>query len=352
MAYRVIQWATGHMAKMAARAMAERPAYEIVGSFVYNKEKVGKDLGEICGTRNLGVKATNSRETIFNMDADCVLFLAGAENDNLAALRDVCDLLSSGKNVITTSVEFIYPKAMGDEFEQRIMNACKQGHSTFHGLGVAPGFGAESMALLLTRLSSRIDRLIFYETFHYDKYPSKFQMFDLMGFGYAPDDTAPLFSNLEIVGHVWKHSAMLVADTVGLKIDKIENFRDVVLADKDLNVAAGLIRKGTVGAMNFGTRIISEGKPRIIMQHYTRMDPELAPQWPVGDGYWTIIIEGLPSISATIEIGIHGEIHSDQACLATAMHAIHAVPYVIEAKPGILTLAETPPVWGGEAFHR
>ncbi len=142
---------------------------------------------------------------------------------------------------------------------------------------------------------------------------------------------------------------MLVADAVGLKIDKIENFRNVVLATEDLQVAAGLIHKGTVGAMNFGTRIISEEKQQITMQYFTRMYPKLAPEWPLGDGYWMLVLEGLPSISVRIDMGIHGEIHTDQACLATAMHA---VPYVIDAKPGILTLADVPPIWGGEAFHR
>lgn len=350
MTYRVVQWATGHTGKMVARAIAERPAYQMVGAFVYSADKVGQDLGSLCGIEPLGVTATNDRQAILDTEADCVMYLAGAENDVPGALDDVCALLASGKNVIATSVQFIYAKAMGGDFEQRIAAACAAGGATFHGLGVMPGFISENVALTLTRMSRRIDQLNAYETLLYNEYPSKFQMFDLMGFGYTPDDPTPLFSNSEVVAQVWRNSVMLLADTVGLEYDEIEIFRNLRVTDKDLHVAAGFIAKGTVGAINFGAQAMVNGEPRIVLQHYTRMDPDIAPDWPRGDG-WTIVLEGEPSVRAKIDVGIHGEVHTDQGCLATAMHAVHAVPYVVAAAPGILTLADVPPQWGGDAFH-
>ncbi|MDB6060896.1 MAG: hypothetical protein JWM78_999 [Verrucomicrobiaceae bacterium] len=351
MTYRIVHWATGHTGKMVIRATAERPDYKAVAGFVYSQEKVGKDLGDICGIEKLGVIATNDRDEILKTEADCVLFLAGAEVDVPQSLLDVCALLESGKNVIATAAQYIYPKSMGADFEAAIQTACKKGGSTFHGLGIMPGFFAESLPLLLSRLARRVDKLNAYETLAYDKYPSKYQMFDLMGFGYEPNDPTPVFSNVDLVGDTWRHSAMLMADTLGLKYDRIENFRNVAVTDRDLHVACGTIPKGTVGAMNFGVRVIADGKTRIVLQHYTRMAEHLAPEWPSGDG-WTVLMEGEPSISAKIEIGTEGSIMpTDDACMATGMHAIHAVPYVIAAKPGILTLADVPPVWGVDAFH-
>lgn len=350
MPYRIIQWATGHTGKMVVRAMAERPDYRIVGAFVYDPEKNGRDLGEICGIDKRGITATSDRQAIFDLDADCVMFLAGAENDVAGALDDVCALLASGKDVITTAAQFVYPKSLGPDIVDRISEACRQGGSTYHGLGIMLGFIAENVALTLTRMSRRIDQLNAYETLLYNEYPSTFQMFDLMGFGYGPDDPTPQFSDLDVVAQVWRHSCLLVAEAVNLPVDRIETFRHVQLAKRDLQVASGFIPKGTVAAINFGSQVISDGEPRIVMQHYTRMDPELAPDWPRGDG-WTIEIEGEPSLRAKIDVGIHGEVHTDQGCLATAMHAIHAVPYVTTAKAGILSLADVPPAWGGDAFH-
>jgi hypothetical protein len=351
MAYRIIHWATGHTGKMVVRAIAERPANEIVAAFTYSADKVGRDLGEVAGIASMGIALTDDRARILATDADCVLFLAGAENDVPGSVRDICALLASGKNVITTAANFIYPKSLGREIEGVIAQACMEGGSTFHGLGIMPGFLAESVPLYLARLSRRIDRLVASETLAYDKYPSAYQMFDLMGFGYAPDDPKPAFADVELVGDTWRHSGMLMADVLGLPIDRIENFRNVVVTDRDLHVAAGTIRAGTVGAMNFGVRVISQGRERIVLQHFTRMAPDLAPDWPTGHG-WIINLEGEPTINTRIEIGSDSIMPTDDACMATAMHAVHAVPYVIAAKPGILLLTDAPPVAGQDAFRQ
>src|ERR1700679_111407 len=136
MSYRIIHWATGHTGKMVVRATAERPAYQVVGAFTYSQEKAGKDLGDICGIGKMGVLATTDRQQILDTQADCVLFLAGAENDVPQSVRDICALLASGKNVITTAANFIYPKSLGPDIENAIANACVQGKTTFHGLAI------------------------------------------------------------------------------------------------------------------------------------------------------------------------------------------------------------------------
>jgi len=346
---RIIHWATGHTGKMVVRAAAERPAYEVVGGFTYSEGKAGQDIGEVAGVAPLGVALTNDRQAICDIDADCVLFLAGAENDVPGSVADICTLLASGKNVITTAANFIYPKSLGPEIESAIARACASGGATFHGLGIMPGFLAESVPLYLMRLSRRIDRMIASETLMYDKYPSSFQMFDLMGFGLAPDDPTPAFANTELVGETWRHSGMLVADVLGLPIDRIECFRNIDVTPRDLHVAAGTIKAGTVGAMNFGVRVISEGRERIVLQHFTRMAPDLAPDWPKGHG-WLIDMEGEPTINTRIEIGSHSVMPTDDACMATAMHAVHAVPYVVAAPAGIMPLTDAPPVAGSDAF--
>lgn len=351
MAFRIVHWATGHTGKMVIRATAERADYQVVGGFTYNPEKAGQDIGTVAGTDLLGVALTNDRDAILALDADCVLFLAGAENDVPGSIADICALLESGKNVITTAANFIYPKSLGPQVEGALAAACAKGGATFHGLGIMPGFLAESVPLYLARLSRRVDRMVASETLMYDKYPSTYQMFDLMGFGYAPDDPTPAFANVALVGETWRHSGMLVADVLGLPIDRIENFRNVVVTPRDLHVAAGKVPAGTVGAMNFGVRVICGGRERIVLQHFTRMAEDLAPEWPQGHG-WLIDLEGEPTINARIDIGSDSVMPTDDACMATAMHAIHAVPYVVVAAPGIMKLTDAPPLAGADAFHQ
>jgi len=54
MPYRVIQWATGNVGKSAIEGVLAHPELELVGVKVYNDDKDGVDVGEICGIDPVG----------------------------------------------------------------------------------------------------------------------------------------------------------------------------------------------------------------------------------------------------------------------------------------------------------
>src|SRR6476646_7831025 len=102
--YRVIQWATGTVGKVALKHFIENPVIDLVGVYVTNPEKVGKDAGDLVGLPKTGVLATNDVDQIMAMDADCVLF---ASSMLTPPLDDVCKLLASGKNVVSPAGPFL-----------------------------------------------------------------------------------------------------------------------------------------------------------------------------------------------------------------------------------------------------
>ena len=50
--WRVIQWTTGDVAREAVQAVLIHPELELVGGYAYSAEKVGQDIGELCGLRD------------------------------------------------------------------------------------------------------------------------------------------------------------------------------------------------------------------------------------------------------------------------------------------------------------
>ena len=107
---RVIQWGTGNVGKHAVAAVHEHADLELVGALVYSDEKAGRDVGEIVGMDPIGVIATKDVDEILALDADCVLYHAQGDWNPPAALDDICRLLASGKNVVSTAVTaWIYP---------------------------------------------------------------------------------------------------------------------------------------------------------------------------------------------------------------------------------------------------
>jgi len=73
MTYRVIQWATGGVGRASIEGIVSHPDLELVGCWVHSADKVGKDVGELCGMDRLGVTATDDVEELLTLDADCVM---------------------------------------------------------------------------------------------------------------------------------------------------------------------------------------------------------------------------------------------------------------------------------------
>ena len=121
MAFRVIQWSTGNVGRYALRATLNHPEMELVGLWVHGEDKEGKDAGDFCGQAKTGIQATRDADALLAMEADCVIYTATADLRPLEAVDDICRILRSGKNVISSSVvSLVHPAQLGAEIHQRI----------------------------------------------------------------------------------------------------------------------------------------------------------------------------------------------------------------------------------------
>ena len=58
-------WGTGFVGKMVIAEIVKHPLFELVGVGVSNPEKVGRDVGEICGLPEpLGLTATDDVDAL------------------------------------------------------------------------------------------------------------------------------------------------------------------------------------------------------------------------------------------------------------------------------------------------
>jgi len=100
MKYRVIQWSTGNVGRHALRCIDRHPDLELVGLWVHSADKAGRDAGELVGLAPNGVQATNDVDALLALDADCVCYTATADLRPAEALKDIAQILESGKNVV------------------------------------------------------------------------------------------------------------------------------------------------------------------------------------------------------------------------------------------------------------
>jgi len=338
---RVIQWATGITGMMSLRHVIGRHDLDLVGVRVYDPAKSGVDAGVLSGGVEMGVLTTDDRDAIIGADADIVLYMGKVETDTEGCFADVCDLLASGKNVVATGSRFIHPRSLHESLADGIENACRVGGSSFLGLGMYPGFFGEALGPVLSRLTQKTTHIGVREVLNYSTYASHDLIFNAMGFGHAPDDTTPLLSNTDYAASAWIGSATVLAQSLGLQIVSVEGFREVATTPRALTVAAGEIPAGTVGAMRFGVAVDC-GETTMSVEHLTRMADDLAPDWPTDIGY-EVTFDGEPNLRMHLVVGAHDEDHAEQGCLATAMHAINAIPAVLDAEPGLYDLSSIAP---------
>ena len=196
----------------------------------------------------------------------------------------------------------------------------------------------------MSGLFRRIDSLVVQELLDYSTYDSADMLFDIMGFGKAPDAPVPLADPV-LAGSTFKASLMLVADGLGATIDDFTYERRVAVAERAFDVAAGRIEAGTVSAQRFSCTAVVGGRPALTIEHITRLADDESPDWPRGRG-WKVTVEGSPSMVLESRIATRGEDETDQGCLGTAMHAVHAIAPVCAAAAGIRTFLDLPTIVG------
>jgi hypothetical protein len=349
---RIVQWATGPVGRHAIAAVVDHPELELVGCFVHTAGKGGLDAGELAGIGPVGVTATTDRAEILALPADCVLFMAQGDVDPSAALDDICALLASGKNVVSTAVtSLIYPASMGTRVVRRLQQACADGGTSFHATGIEPGWASEVLPLAMSGLFGRVDSLVVQELLDYASYDNAFMLFDVMGFGHPADSTRFFAADPAVLAAPFRAPLMMVAEALGATIEDFAFHREAWPAQRQFDVAAGRIAEGTTAAMRFGASAVVEGRPALTVEHVTRLHPDAAPDWPTGRG-WKVTVEGRPSMVVEAKIAVNGEDENDQSCLGTAMHAVHAIAPVCAAEPGIRTFLELPTITGRHTLRR
>lgn len=132
---KVVQYGTGKMSVYTMRYVYEKGA-EIVGAIDVNPDVIGKDIGEIMGTENKGVKVV-SLEEAENMMKETKPDVAIVTTMSL--ISDVEDALmlcaKLGVNAITTCEEAFYPMNSNPGVTKKIDDMAKQTGCTITGSG-------------------------------------------------------------------------------------------------------------------------------------------------------------------------------------------------------------------------
>jgi hypothetical protein len=346
MALRIIGWGTGAVGREALTAVLDdRSGLELAGVRVYSDDKDGVDAGELLGRAPVGVTASADPAAVLAVDADCVVY-----TPRLTSVDEICAILESGKNVVTTAFLF-HPQRIDAVDRDRVLAACLRGGTTVHGCGLNPGNLSGALPLALSGMSRTIERLTLQERADWSVYDSTAITFDNMRFG-APVDEISVAANdfLAFNSAIFTEQVWLLADALHAGIDEVTADVEAVAAQHDHEIFDHVLRAGTTAGQRWNWVGRRNGEPLVEIETLWTVGNEYPTHWPRPRHGWTLTIEGDPSMQAhfvslaSFEREASMLEHVNSANVATAMQVVNAVPAVCAAAPGFATIADVPAV--------
>ena len=340
--FRVAVAGPGGLGACAIREVSRLPEFRLTAVLAYSPLKNGVDAGDLAGMGPIGLKASTDFTQFLSSDAECVIYTARDFGD-WRSDEQILALLESGKNVITP-LPYHYLKARGPEVEARFSAAAKRGAATLHGSGITPGFYNERLALLMTGLSNEVKHVRFQEFFNAEALAGSLETLQLFGFGAPLEHVEKNPFAGRLAENYLKQPIIFYADKLGIKVDRIERKAQHRVAPITIKTPATTIQPGTVGCVSYRWTAYSGGSPFYTTEVYWFLGDAMRPEAAKGNDFWTIEIEGRPSLKLSVEskasfaedIYIRPEEPSPAGYTSTVVAMTQAIPVVVAAAPGLL----------------
>lgn len=340
--YKVILWGPGYTGLGALREVARRPELELVGCLGYNPAKAGKDAMELAGEAPTGVLITTDKEEIYALDADIVLYAARAMPDETERQEEMVRLLSSGKNVVTTTA-YHFPWQRGEEYVAPLEEACRVGGTTLHGTGVHPGWFIERQVLTSTGLNTVVNEVHLREIVDISHHAG--EAISGTGFGMKPERLGKKTRKMILSRYYFETIAGL-SHVLGLGVEEMTASINYITSDRDFDTAGLHIAEGTVAVLDATWAGLVGGKSVIDIREIWYLAEDLVDQDVEihSPDMYEYEIKGLPldvkgrvdlTVSDRRDVAGVDDLQSG-GNLATSVQLITCIPSVVAAKPGIL----------------
>ena len=340
--YRVAVVGPGGLGQPSIREILRLPEMELAGVLAFSQEKDGVDAGTLVGMGPCGVTITTDFESFCRLETDAVVY-TGRDFGDWRADGHILTLLERGHNVVTP-LPYHYLKVRGPEVETQFETAAKSGNATLHGSGITPGFFNERLAMLLTGLTNDVTHIKFQEFFNTAPMAGAADLLALFGFGKPIEEVKNNDAAAMLAENYLREPIMFAADKLGITLDRIERTSQLQPAQQSISTPFMEIEPGTVGLVSYAWTGFCDNKPFYTTEVFYFMGDSMRPENCVGDDFWTVEIEGRPSVKATIasqasfaeDLVMRPDEPSPPGYTTTVITMIQAIPALVEAEPGLM----------------
>jgi len=321
---RVVQMGLGPLGQKIVKYALERKGIVFVGAVDPARDKVGKDLGKLCGKKALGVIVQSDlASALKDQQADVAIITT------LSSLAKVESQISEAASfklpIVSTCEELSYPFGVQPEISTRIHEVCKRNGVACLGTGVNPGFLMDYLPSVLSSVCQDVQKVTVRRVQDASSRRIPFQKKIGAGLTIEQFDAKVDEGTLRHVGLT--ESIHMIAASLNWRLDKTTETLKPVIAKRLISSGFAKIKKGQAcGVEQIGKGFV--GTKEVIRLHFRAAVGEKR-------SYDTIEITGTPNLSSTIRGGVNGDI-------ATCAITLNGLRSVLKASPGLKTMLDIP----------
>jgi hypothetical protein len=324
---RIVLYGVGAVGTLIARFLLDKAGVEIVGAVDSDKNKVNRDLGEVLNLHTkLGITVSDNADSVLARTRPDV-----AVHATTSFLRDtypqIVTIVKNGVNVVSTCEELSYPYSVDPELSDKLNKLAKEHDATVLGTGINPGFLMDTLVITLTAPCQRVDKIEAMRVMNAASRRLPFQK--KIGAGLTIQEFKEKIESKGITGHVGlEQSINMISNALAWKLDKIvAEPVEPVVAKKDTQSESIKVRAGEVAGLKQKAKGVMKGKEAIVLNFQAYVGAK--------EEFDSIEIEGIPNVKQKIQPCVHGDI-------GTIAMVVNAIPKVINAEAGLLTMKDLP----------
>ena len=320
----------GQMGSGIARLVLDKQGLELVGACGHRAEHLGMDVGRAIGlNRDLGIRISADLDSTIQTTRPHVAIQATCSRAADAA-AEISTLVRHGIHVISIAEEMAYPACASGALADELHRLAVANKVSILGTGINPGFVLDLLVIALTGVCAAVESIT--ATRVNDLSPYGPTVLRSQGVGLSPEEFEQGVKDRSVVGHIgFPQSIHMIAATLGWEIARITESREPIITRVRRETPFVKVAPGQVAGCLHTAIAYRDEKPVITLVHPQQIHPHLEGV-ATGD---TIEIRGNPHVRLAGSPEIPGG-------TATIALAVNMIPRVLNARPGLHTMADLP----------
>ena len=327
---RVLILGTGQMGAGISRLVMEKRGLELTGAFARREQRRGIDLGRAIGLESdTGIVIDNDLTRVIRQSRPHVAIQATCSRLG-DAMQEISTLLQNGVHVISIAEQMAWPASTSPAKARELHQLAIDHHATLLGTGINPGFVLDLLIIALSGVCSDIESIC--ATRINDLSPYGPSVLKSQGVGLSPEEFHRGLKEGAVVGHFgFAESIHMIAAATGWDIERIEEKREPIVSNVRRQTPFVSVDPGQVAGCRHTAVAYKEDKPVITLIHPQQVHPQIEGV-NTGD---CIEIRGTPNVN----LAGSPEIPGGQGTVALA---VNMIPRVLNAAPGLYSMADLP----------